>query len=266
MNKMVSTGQALLRLAYTSVNYDLRQRSERSRSASDLRELFIDITATLDRPIFLECGANDAALSRRMRKKVPHCEVIAFEANPETFRTFGARHDFMAEGVDYRNLALAAKDGRIPFRMYTSIGDEKLAKTDGRHSLLLRHVDSEYVETEIEARTLDGLFEHQADRRFSILIDVEGATHLVLAGATELLKRTDVLIIEVEAVPYWQGQWLAGDVVRFLEERGMHPIARDFEYREQYNLVFVREDALESGSVIRNIERHCQRAVLRDAN
>ncbi len=260
MNRPNDMGRALVQLVHTSVNYDLRKGSERQRSAANLQTLLIDLTAASHRPVFLECGAKDADLSRRMREKVPHCEVIAFEANPRAFETFKAQHDFEAAGVDYRNVALADADGRIPFRLYKTIGDKEIGETEGRHSLLVRQGENTYEEFDVEARTLDGLFKDWPDRRLSVLIDVEGATHLVLAGATDLLRRTDVLVVEVETRAYWEGQWLVEHVVQFMGENGMYPVARDFEFHRQYNILFVREDALNTGPVLVNLERYLQRA------
>jgi hypothetical protein len=44
----------------------------------------------------------------------------------------------------------------------------------------------------------------------------------------------------VEDRSYWRDQWLAADVIKLLVENAFLPVARDYEYESQYNIVFVR--------------------------
>ena len=73
-------------------------------------------------------------------------------------------------------------------------------------------------------------------------IDVEGASREVLTASTKLLQQVQTIFIEVEDVPFWQEQWLAGDVDKFLKEQNFVKVARDYEYPLQNNVIYVRSD------------------------
>ena len=84
-------------------------------------------------------------------------------------------------------------------------------------------------------------------------VDVEGACGLVLPGARDLLAKTAVLMIEVEEQQFWGAEhWLREQVVSYLFDLGLVPVARDFEYRYQYNIVFVRAELLAGPNGINN--------------
>ena len=51
-------------------------------------------------------------------------------------------------------------------------------------------------------------------------------------------------MIEVEDQPVWQNQWLVGQVVEFLYQLGLVPVARDFEWwPDNYNRLYTRSAA-----------------------
>jgi hypothetical protein len=68
----------------------------------------------------------------------------------------------------------------------------------------------------------------------------------VLTGGVATLERAAVVMVEVEDRAFWGAeQWLRPDVVSHLYDRGLVPVARDFQSRYQYNIVFVRADLLD---------------------
>ena len=78
----------------------------------------------------------------------------------------------------------------------------------------------------------------------SLWIDVEGATKNVLHGFSDSFRRGTILsvLIEVESKPQWQDQWKDLDVVSFFISNNFIPILRDNEYKNQFNIIFIRED------------------------
>jgi hypothetical protein len=70
-------------------------------------------------------------------------------------------------------------------------------------------------------------------------VDVEGAARNVLSGGTDVLQRASILFMEVEDAALWKQAWRTADVASFLYDAGMLPLARDFESRYQYNMIFV---------------------------
>jgi hypothetical protein len=71
-------------------------------------------------------------------------------------------------------------------------------------------------------------------------VDVEGASGDLFAGAFRFLRHVESALVEVEEKSFWEGQWLAKDVVAHLAILGLRPVGRDYEYPHQYNIMFRR--------------------------
>ena len=115
------------------------------------------------------------------------------------------------------------------------------------NSLLPReNPDTDYETVTVPASRLDSFLAGNGldGRTFSAWIDVEGALGKVTAGFGTALQSCLSLIVEVEEKRFWQGQMLVHDVMEYMDRQGMVPVARDFEYRHQYNLLYLRKDVL----------------------
>ena len=219
--------------------YATPNNHERAVSAEALMELFFELVSAAGPDVFVEAGAKEASASvRATEAAIP--EVIAFEANPYTYRRFAG--DLQSAGVDYRHAALSEENGEVTFLVRRRVDGTPIA--DGQGSLLIRP-DHEpgYVEATVASVRLDDAVDAAA--RTAIWVDVEGAVAEVLGGGRQVLERTDVAIIEVEEVARWVGQrWLAPDVVEQLARAGLRAVGRDMQSRWQFNIVFVRDDLL----------------------
>jgi hypothetical protein len=97
----------------------------------------------------------------------------------------------------------------------------------------------------VDGITLDDFFGSHACHRAALWIDVEGACGLVLPGATDLLSRSAIVFVELEEQRFWgEGHWLHDQVIGYLWNFGFVPVARDFEYQYQYNMIMVRQELL----------------------
>ena len=219
--------------------HDMIPAGTRKASVGSLVELFFDIAEAVEIDGFIEAGAKDAGASRRAANDLGVDEVVAFEANPYTFRRFDA--EVTANGVQYEHLALSDSPGKVEFLVRLDEGGRPMA--DGQGSLLVRpdHTPG-YESVEVESVTLDGFFVASTATTVAMWVDVEGAASSVLSGAPQVLSRTDVVMIELEEDRAWVGQkWLHDDVVRFFSEHQLRPIARDTQSRRQFNVVFVSD-------------------------
>ena len=82
---------------------------------------------------------------------------------------------------------------------------------------------------------------------------MEGACGLVLPGARDLLNRSAVVMVEVEDQNWWgKRHWLREQVVSYLYDLGLVPVARDFQHANQYNIVFLRADLLVGATRMRS--------------
>jgi FkbM family methyltransferase len=236
-----------LAMQATAVKYDLDVKTDRMRSTRQLVRLFFHLLKLVEIDLFVEAGAKDAASSRRARRLLGDVRVVAFEANPYTYQKFAG--DNHRTGIEYLNLAATDTPGPVTFNVLRD--DDGLPRSDGQSSILKRNrgrdTERGFEEVTVEGVRLDDFFAGQTFERAAVWMDVEGACKFVLGGASDLLSKTAVLIIEVEDRSYWgDDHWLRERVVSHLYDVGLVPVARDFEYEHQYNIVFVRASLMRS--------------------
>jgi len=239
-----------LSLLTSAHRYDVLDKGERDRSVTELSGLFFHLAGILGTDLFIECGAKDARSSRRARRRLNPRRIVAFEANPYTYRRFAKANAAPAHGVEYLHTALSDEVGTVTFNVLQTADGRP--RSDVQASLLRRQdqLATGFAETTVDATTLDHFFAGDTSERIALWIDVEGAARNVLSGGTRLLDRAALLIIEVEDRRWWgEEQWLRADVASFLYERGMLPVARDFQSRYQYNMIFVRSGLLDTDRV-----------------
>lgn len=249
----MTPGQALAQLSARASLYDLRDRADRARSAADLRKMFFALLPVVAPDLFIEAGAHDGSGARRARRLLPNARVVAYEANPHNHARFAKRHNFAALRVEYLLSALSDSDGPITFKVLTADRHSAQGVHSGRSSLMLRDdPKAEYETVTVPGLRLDSVATKV--ERAALWVDVEGASEQVLTGAEALLKRTTLMMIEVESAAFWQGQWLVHDVLAHLLARGLVPVARDFERRHQFNILFMSEAAFGLPDVLSMLE------------
>lgn len=233
-----------LALLASAGSYDFAEAGERRRSSRDLARLFHHLVKLLQPDLFIEAGAKDALASCRARTLMTGGRVVAFEANPYTHKRFAAKPRLKQAKIEYNHLALSNRVGEVSFHVLQN--DKGEPSADGQGSLRQRISDErKSIEVTVKATTLDIYFQGHAFERAAMWVDVEGALEAVLSGGTALLRKVQFMIVEVEDQPVWTGQWLAKDTMSYLYEHGLVPVARDYQSRYLYNIIFMREDSLE---------------------
>lgn len=230
--------------------YDLRNEAERQRSANDLSALFYALQDATRPDLTIEVGAFEARFSATMRGR--GIRAIAFEANPYNYAFFRGTPALTESGVEYLHAAVGNRTGTATFRIQHSINGELVSPVRGNNSIFTRSDNTvEYKTVEVAAITLDEFFRTHGllGQTFSAWIDVEGGAYEVLEGARNAMQTCVTAMVEVEDYPYWVGQKLFADVMSAFMDRNFVPVARDFEYDHQYNLVFVRRDLLQRPEV-----------------
>lgn len=241
-----------LAMLATAVKYNIDNKAQRTQSNKDLVRLFFNLAEIIDIDMFIEAGAKDAWASRRAQTRFPNARVVAFEANPYTYRSFLEVNQ--SAGIEYLHRALTDKPGPITFNVLRNDAGEPLA--NGQASILKRDKkgdrDRGYDEVTVDGITLDSYFRDTPFTKAAMWVDVEGACGMVLTGARQVLANTAVLVVEVEDENWWgEGHWMREEVVSYLYDLGLVPVARDFEFIHQYNIVFVRAELLVSPNKLR---------------
>lgn len=225
-----------------SALYDLPDEKERQRSNTELANLFANIVVNSKIESFFEIGALYAEFSMFIKDAVKN--VYAFEASPRNYDLGKDKTD----GIEYLNLAVSNHDGLIDINMGMSEGanigaDSVLEKIDNG--------STEYKKATVECTKLDTFIENKNIKEMSnaLWIDVEGNSLDVLMGAKNSLSNTKAIFIEIEQVKFWENQSMITEVNEFLCSVGFVPIARDFEYENQFNVVYIKQDILYTSAV-----------------
>lgn len=234
--------------------YDLSKSEDRARSALQLRKLFLGLIRALQPEILIEIGAYDAQTSIDARSLIKNSRIAAFEANPFNFETFKANEQLKLCEVEYVNKAVSDYVGSTTFRLQKEKGSGTVDAVSERNSLLYRADEAiSYEEVTVECITVDA-FLNETNGNVALWIDAEGASKQVLCGAQSTLERTSVVMIEVESFRYWRDQWMHFEVCKFLMTHNFVPVARDFEFRSQFNIVFIRDEVFEVPELIKELE------------
>ncbi|POH34206.1 MULTISPECIES: FkbM family methyltransferase [Sinorhizobium] len=247
-------GAVLSQITATAAHYDLKKEGERKRSARHLRQLFYGLQRVLQPDNFVEAGANDAQTSLDIRRLVPSAAIFAFEANPFNHEFFSKQIDFSSHRIAYQNMAVSDAVGTVSFKILRQMGETLIDPISERNSILARsEPDTTYEEVAVPSTSLDSYFSI-AHGSFSLWIDVEGASRQVLTGADRVLAKTQSVIVEVESRAYWSHQWLYHDVCAHLMARGFVPVARDYEYKHQFNIVFLKDTIFSHPEILSELE------------
>lgn len=238
------TDVLLLQMQQQAMLFDLSAMQGRQWSTQRLTNFFIDIQNVLPVQNILEIGAHEAGFSLAVKKKFPLLTVFAYEANPYVYEKYIHSPEIENSAISYEHLAVCDYDGEISFHISNTIQAKQEAKDSKRHSILERKSNDSTSDVTVACKKLDTLFakEIAASKGFSLWIDAEGATGLILEGAKNLLPHVYSVFVEVESQVKFKKQWNEKELCDFMLENDFVPVARDFAFRHQYNMVFVKKD------------------------
>ena len=181
---------------------------------------------------FFEIGCFSAEFSKMLSKE-SNCKITAFEANPHNYERF--KESIEANGIELIHSAISNTNEPLTFKIQNG------RETEGNNSILNRtkKPSKGYTNVTIKCSKLD---EYDTNiKSAGLWIDAEGVGYEVLEGAQTILEKTKYVFIEVEEIKYWVNQKLDSDIINFMQLKGFTPIARDREYKHQYNIVFEKK-------------------------
>jgi len=236
---------AELVLMTTAKHYNLSLAEGRAKSVTDLEALFFRICRELKPDLFVEAGAKDGASSRRARKYVDG-RIVAFEANPLTYKRF-KKIDNASFDVEYLHSALSNMNGKATFNIRVIDGSPA---ADGQGSIL-RGADDvvNHKQVKVKSYRLDNFFPKGSFKKWATWVDVEGASELVLSGASGILPQCEAMFIEVADRPSVENEWLTWDIIDYLAKFDLVPVGRDFQSRYLYNIVFLKKEHIRNARI-----------------
>ena len=221
-------------------------------SHKKLTELFINAIKLVKPNYLFDIGSYDGSASIEASKALSSLKTIAFEANISNYSNWKNREEFKQLSINYQNKAISNYNGVINFNIPIELKNRKLPKNHGIGSLMLRADDpnTKYQVIEVNCTKLDDFCLENSinlddeQQNIALWIDVEGAAMQVLEGCSKCLSRTSLIFIEVEEYEYWQDSASADDIINELISRNFIPVARDYNYHKQFNLLFVNFNKL----------------------
>lgn len=158
------------------------------------------------KPFIVDVGAYTGTSAVRFRNLFPEARLVCFEPNPEAYSELLITKSALGGDFTVFDKAVSDNDGHATFFVQgVNPGMSGLSKRslDSKDSIALVH-DAPGGREQINIRQftvetvkLDSV-DLLRDQRVDLLkIDVQSMESKVLAGATELLRRTTVLLVEV---------------------------------------------------------------------
>lgn len=183
------------------------------------KEVFISNEYDFDakgnkQPLIIDCGANIGASLCFFKKLYPDSKIIAFEANPHTFKLLeknAAQNKF--NNVELHNIALHDQDGEISFFISENIGTLVGSIREDRGG---------QTKLTVKAKKLSDYL-RQYDSVDAIKIDIEGAEINVIKDLFETgtINKAKQYLVEYHHNINDENSGLA-DFLKKFEENGFH--------------------------------------------
>lgn len=212
------------------------EKAWRQWSNRILVRFFFRVLRVLRVELLFDIGAYDGTTSQTFVEGAPGRQAIAVDANPANLGTIMRN---VGSSVTVISRALGRSNGKTS--LWLPPEGEQLYSL--RHASTKRRQDrSDWRAVEVPVETLESLYGSYGNQRtFALWLDVEGATQDVICGGIDCIREScSVIFVELESRQDWLDGAKVEEVVDLLSDLGFVPIARDYEFRHQFNAVFVR--------------------------
>lgn len=197
----------------------------------------------------LDIGANTGQFGAELLQAGWSGKLVSFEPIAEARDQLKAR----AAGHGERwiippAMAIGSASGETAINVSANIVSSSLLPVGEASTSVI--AETAYTRTEtIQVRRLDEVVDPAWPGPFAMKLDTQGFELEVVRGATETLKRTQVIMVEMSLAPLYDGGARFADLYRAIEDAGFRCIAltegfADYERNEvlQVDGVFVRND------------------------
>lgn len=214
------------------------------RTGEITRDFFWEIVKAVSVDLFVECGANDASVSRQFLESFPERRALAIEANPKVFEYYREVNEKIST-LEYLNLGVSDEQGTLDFYI-PKVTDEEISIFGSFQKL--PYYDY-YPAIKVETLPVDKIVKLNKldEKSLALWIDVEGQLSKLIKGAHHTLKSPNckILYCEVQDDNHYSQEATAQEIVDTLWGYGFIPVGRDFFTEPFYNLMFVKTDVLQ---------------------
>ncbi len=185
-------------------------------------------------PVILDIGSCEGEDAIRYARRFPKARLFAFEplpANQALVRANLTR--YAVPNVELIPMALSDRAGEAVFHLSSGKPPEAFAGTEwnygNKSSSLLPPARTAPMHGWIEFKdkitvptgTLDDFCTSRSLKRIDFIhMDVQGAEHLVIAGAQRMLPATTAVWLEVSDQELYSGQMMRGEIERLMRQHG----------------------------------------------
>lgn len=198
----------------------------------------------------LDVGANVGDFAKIVREVMPEVKIYSLEPLPDCFDTLrnvlpGDKNFFPI------NIAAGSKADTLKFyRSFHSPSSSFLQMEDVHKEAFPQSKDGQAAEPlDVKVNTLDSIFSDKDIKQNILLkIDVQGFENEVIAGASSVLSRTSIVLIEMSFVKLYKNLPLFHDIYSQLYSHGfkfrgnlaqmLHPATGEVV---QVDAIFVKE-------------------------
>lgn len=206
-------------------------------------DLFFQIAREINADTLIECGANDASVSRRFLAMRANRNAIAIEANPFVHAKF--KDDNSQDNLRYLLTGVSDKKKTLEFNIPKVTGES--TSIFGSFQKLPQYY-TDYSSFEVKVDKLDNIVKLKdlEDKTSIMWIDVEGEAFNLFLGAKKVLASGSIkmIYIEVQESLHYSKEKSALEISMLLSNYGFVPVARDFPLADLYNLLLIKEETL----------------------
>lgn len=188
-------------------NLPITPSNNQSRISINMTDFYNIIKTKLNDDIIktiVDCGSMDGGDAKFFKNKYPDANVYAIEGLKSNYDKFLASES----GIIGINAVISSYDGETIFY-------EK--NINGIHSIYDRGQEYGNVQYPVKCYRFDTILKRYSIDTIDILkLDVEGASLCALQSLGECLNNVKIMHIETETYPYFKGQKLHNECIKFL--------------------------------------------------
>lgn len=169
----------------------------------------------------LDIGANVGQSAIALSLAYPQASIHSFEPLPDCFEKLQNVSQLLSNIIAH-NYALGSKAGELSFEHNAYSASSSLLKITDNHHKHFPHTES-VIMTKVPVARLDDLAKKlDIQKNIMIKMDVQGYEYEVIRGATNILSKTKVVIMETSFETLYEEQPLFEEIYKAMTDLGFY--------------------------------------------
>jgi len=161
--------------------------------------------------VIIDCGAFEGDWTRMAKKIFPRSMVVMIEANPEKEKYLQNIKSESPQTTDYV-IALLGAETRQKVKFYQMESGSSVFEEQSNIPRRILYLPMRKLDEVVGAKNLSS--------PVFVKLDVQGFEVEILKGASEILKKTELVLLEASFLEYNKGAPLVNEVINFMVEHG----------------------------------------------